>query len=326
VNIADKWCSRKYLRRTAMCSFDDTEIYRSILESLTTGLVVVDMQKKIVLWSEGAERMTGHARHEMIGHSCVSESLLHCDQPGCEFCSEECPVAVAMKTSHPVLSTGFLHHRAGYEVPVAIRAVPVRNQHGSIIGAVETFEKLQHAANRDRGETRNQLTDCVDPITGVASRAMMVSHLRQALASCVEAQIPFGILFFRLEDLPRFRASLGPEAASSLLRVVARTVESSVWTTDFVGRWSDDQFLVILNGCGEDSIAVIRERSRRTLANESIEWWGERRSLPVSIGQARVEPGDTIESVIERAQKSLEASSAWRKRVPVPGSHPSSGS
>ncbi len=192
-----------------MCSFDDTEIYRSILESLTTGLVVVDMQKKVVLWSEGAERITGHARHEMIGHSCVSESLLHCDQPGCEFCSEECPVAVAMKTSHPVLSTGFLHHRAGYEVPVAIRAVPVRNQHGSIIGAVETFEKLQHAANRDRGETRNQLTDCVDPITGVASRAMMVSHLRQALASCVEAQIPFGILFFASKICRAFAPASG---------------------------------------------------------------------------------------------------------------------
>lgn len=308
-----------------MCSFDDTEIYRSILESLTTGLVVVDTQKKIVLWSDGAERITGHARHEAIGRSCIAESLLHCDQPGCEFCNEECPVAVAMKTAHPVLSTGFLHHRAGHEVPVRTRAVPVRNQHGSIIGAVETFENLQQAANPDRGEARRQLTDCVDPITGAASHAMMLSHLRQALASFVEMQIPFGILFFRPEDLPHFRASLGPEAASSLLRVVARTVESAVWTTDLVGRWSDDQFLVILNGCREESMAVIRERSRRTLASESIEWWGERRSLPVSIGQATVEPGDTIESLIERANRSLEASSAWRTRVPAPGSHPTSG-
>ena len=45
-----------------------------------------------------------------------------------------------MKTSHPILDTGFLHHKAGHEIPVRIRAIPVRNPHGSIIGAVEIFE------------------------------------------------------------------------------------------------------------------------------------------------------------------------------------------
>jgi hypothetical protein len=47
------------------------------------------MQKKIVLWSDGAERITGRLRPEVIGHSGVSETLLHCDQPGCEFCKED---------------------------------------------------------------------------------------------------------------------------------------------------------------------------------------------------------------------------------------------
>jgi hypothetical protein len=78
------------------------------------------MQKKIVFWSDGAERITGHLRHEVIGHSCISESLLHCDQPGCEFCKEDCPVARAIKTSHPAEGIGFLHHKAGYENPVRI--------------------------------------------------------------------------------------------------------------------------------------------------------------------------------------------------------------
>jgi hypothetical protein len=47
------------------------------------------MQKKIVFWSDGAERITGHLRHEVIGRSCVGKAVLHCQQPGCEFGSEE---------------------------------------------------------------------------------------------------------------------------------------------------------------------------------------------------------------------------------------------
>jgi len=122
----------------------------------------------------------------------------------------------------------------------------------------------------------------------------------------------------RLEGLAHFRSSLGTEAASSLLRVVARSLESTLWTTDFIGRWSDDQFLVILNGCREDSLPSVRERVRRIAANDGIEWWGERRSLAICVGETSALPGDSVESLIGRAQKSLEAATAWRTRAASP--------
>jgi diguanylate cyclase (GGDEF)-like protein/PAS domain S-box-containing protein len=295
-----------------MSAFHEPDVCRSILESLPVGLCVIDLQKKIVLWSEGAERITGHLRHEVIGHSCVAEALLHCDQPGCEFCNEECPLARAIKTAHPAEAIGYLHHKAGHEVPVRIRAVPVHNAHGSIIGAVETFEDQQTAAGQDDREDVLKLPGCVDDVTGVASHAMMQSHLRETLGTFTEVQVPFGILFFRVEALDQFRASFGPEAASSLLRVIARTLAGALWKTDFVGRWSDDQFLIILNGCREEALNSVRERIRRMLAGDAIEWWGERRSLPVTIGHATAQLGDTIEALMGRVQKSLTAASAGR--------------
>jgi hypothetical protein len=45
------------------------------------------------------------------------------------------------------------------------------------------------------------------------------------------------------------------------------------------------------------------------LANDAIEWWGERRSLPLSIGHATAQPGDTVELLLQRAQQSLNATS-----------------
>jgi diguanylate cyclase (GGDEF)-like protein/PAS domain S-box-containing protein len=292
----------------------DSEICRSILESLPAGLCLVDLEKRIVLWSDGAERITGRLRHEVIGHSCISEALLHCDQPGCEFCHEDCPIARAIKTSRSTEAEGFLHHKTGYEIPVRVRAVPVHNQHGSIIGAVETFEELQPAATTSGREYRATLAACTDDVTSVASHARMRSHLRETLTTFVEFQVPFGVLGIRLEGLQHFRASLGPEAASSILRVVARTLEGALWRTDFVGRWADDQFLVILNGCREEVLPPVRERVRHLLSGDGIEWWGERRSLPVSIGNASARVDDSVESLIERLQKSLETASAWRSR------------
>ncbi len=307
-----------------MC-FDESDMCRTILESLPTGVCIVDTQKRIVLWSDGAERITGHLRHQVLGRCCIADPLLHCDQPGCEFCNEECPLARAMKTSHNAEANSILYHRAGHEIPVRARAVPVRNAHGCVIGAVEIFEELQQPAKFERGRSSDQFPEFVDPVTGTANRPSMERHLRQALGSFRESQVPFGLFLVQVEKLGQFRANLGAEAGSSFLRLVARTLESAFPFADFIGRWADHQFLVVVGECEEESLSSMRERIRRILAREGIEWWGERHSLPVSIGAAFVKPDDTFETLLDRAQHSLITASAWITGLDAAGSE-SSGS
>jgi diguanylate cyclase (GGDEF)-like protein/PAS domain S-box-containing protein len=301
----------RILLLSPMPPFDDAEVYRSILEILPVAVCVVDLQQKIVLWSDGAEKITGHPRHEVIGHSYTREALLPCDQPGCEESGEECPLVQAIKMSHTIEGIGYLRHKAGHEIPVRIRAVPVHNAHGSIIGAVETFED-DASASSDHHEDNLKLPGFVDELTGLANHAMMQSHLRETLGTFHEVKVPFSVLYFRVDGLRRFRANFGAEAAELLLGVVARTLEGALWKTDFVGRWSEDQFMVILNGCREDVLHAVRERIRRMLAGNAIDWWGERRSLPILIGEATAQSGDTLERLMERAEKSLSVASAGR--------------
>jgi diguanylate cyclase (GGDEF)-like protein/PAS domain S-box-containing protein len=299
--------------RPSMSAFHDFELCRSILETLPTGLCVVDVQKKIVFWSDGAERITGYPRYEVIGRSCVAEPLQYFIQAGDESGSEHSPLSFAIKTGRPNDAIGFLHHKAGHEISIRTRAVPVRNTHGSIVGAVAVFEDQHEPASTNGPDARTRASGCVDDITGAANRNMMQTLLRETLATFAEMQVPCAVLCFRLEGLEHFRASFGAEAASSLLRMVARTLESALWRTDFIGRWSDDQFLVILNNCREEAVYFVRERIRRMLANDTLEWWGERLSVPISIGQATSLPGDTVDSLMDRACKSLDAISAVKK-------------
>jgi diguanylate cyclase (GGDEF)-like protein/PAS domain S-box-containing protein len=308
-----------------MSAFLDPDVYRSILESLPSGLCVVDMDKKILLWSNGAERITGHLRHEVIGRCYDGEAMLHCRQEHSDWCNEDSPLARTIKTSQPAEASGFLHHKAGHEIPIHARAVPVHNAHGSIIGAVETFEEQQTTDSDHREEALN-LPGCIDEAIHVPNHVMMQSHLREALGTFSEVQVPFGVLAFQLDGLENFRANFGSDAATSLLRVIARTLEGALWKTDFVGRWSEDQFLVILNGCREDSMHSVRERIRRLLlAGEGIEWWGEKRSLPILIGEATAQTGDSIESIMDRVQKSLASSAQLRTFAATTGGSPSSG-
>ena len=289
-----------------MPEFQDSEVCRNILESLQTGLCVLDLQKKIVFWSSGAERITGFLRHEVVGQLCTANILTHCDQKKCGACGESCPLGSALRTARPTEGACWLHHKAGHQVAVQLHSAPVRDSHGSIIGIVEDFDE-QPAASVDHHEDGLKAGACVDALTGIASHALMQSHLRETLATFSELNVPFGLLLLRLEGLEEFRARHSQEAAAALLRAVARTLEGALWRTDYAGRWSEDQFLIILNGCSEDALRAVLARIRRMVTSEAIEWWGEHQSLPISLGNASAEVHDTLQSLLARLQQSLNS-------------------
>jgi hypothetical protein len=59
----------------------------------------------------------------------------------------------------------------------------------------------------------------------------------------------------------------------------------------------------------------VRERVRRSLANDGIEWWGERHSLPISIAETCAQPGDTLALLRERLEKSFAAPASKHGRL-----------
>jgi len=285
-----------------MPAFPDPETYRDILDSLQIGVSVLDLQKKIVFWSDGAEQITGYARIDVLGHSSEENILLHCNQIGCEMCAGKCPTATALHQVRPVEAMSFIHHKSGHRTPVHSWAIPLRDKQGSLIGIIQTFEPEFAVAGPDPNDRSMQERGCLDDITGLPNQAMMHSHLREMLGTFAELQIPFGIFCVEVFELSQFRARYGQEAATSMLLVLARTLRNAVWPADFVGRWSESQFLVILSGCAEDAVQSVSQRVFKMLSSATIPWWGEELSVAVSIGRTGALAGDTVESLLQRAQ------------------------
>ena len=53
-----------------MLDLQNAEIFRAALESLQTGVCVVDRDRKINFWNDGAERITGYLRQDVLGRFC----------------------------------------------------------------------------------------------------------------------------------------------------------------------------------------------------------------------------------------------------------------
>src|ERR1022692_358568 len=310
-----------------MPPFQDPEIYRDILNGLQIGVSVLDLQKKIVFWSDGAEHITGYARIDVLGHFCMDNILLHCNQSGCETCADQCPLAVALHDAKPVEAVSFIHHKSGHRTQVHTWAIPLRDQHGSIIAIIQTFEGRFAGVGPDPNDRSMRERGCLDDVTGLPTQAMMQAHLREMLGTFTELQIPFGVVCLEVPEFGQFRARYGQVAARSILQVMARTLRNNVWAPDFVGRWSEDRFLVILSGCREEALQAVSQRISQMMANATIQWWGEELSIPVSIGRTCSLAGDTAESLLQRALPGLSANQAARPAAAAAGGpNPSSRS
>jgi diguanylate cyclase (GGDEF)-like protein/PAS domain S-box-containing protein len=288
-----------------MPHFSDPEIYRDILDELQIGVSVLDLQGKIVFWSDGAEKLTGYARIDVLGHPCTENILLHCNHIHCEMCGEHCPLAVALHNSRPVESMGSIHHKSGFRSSVRIWAIPLRERHGSIIGVIQTFES-EFAVNGPNPNDRSMKErGCLDYATELPNHMMMRSHLRESLAIFAELKIPLGVLCLEIKELDKFRARYGQEAAITVQRALGRTLRNSVWPADFVGRWSGEQFMAILSGCDGQALKDVTARMEQVAARLSIQWWGEELSVAVLMGSANAVAGDSVESLLQRAQAGL---------------------
>jgi len=96
---------------------------------------------------------------------------------------------------------------------------------------------------------------------------MFLLHLREKLALFAEKPVPFTILCIAIDQLEDLKRHDGPAVAVPLLDMVGLTLENSLRPTDFIGRWGENEFLVILTECtagrGGYSVGTVSPPDRR---------------------------------------------------------------
>ncbi len=293
-----------------MPEFSDPSIYQTVLDNLQTGVYMVDRSRRIRFWNEGAEQITGYLRQDVVGRFLREHLLARSDAAVDLDLDPTDPINVVFRDGKPSSMEVSILHKDGYRIPIVLRTHPIRNSHGAVIGAAESFEKNRSASDWTRRQAAFADFGCLDAVTGVAAQTFMETTLRESLIAFAQLHTPFAILLVQIDRLERFRATRGPGVLPTILRIVAQSIGNCLRPTDFVGRWGENQFLAILLECRESQIALVGERVRRMIGQAEIEWWGDQFSVSSPVGGAGCRNGDSVETLIARAEDSMQQSIA----------------
>jgi PAS domain S-box-containing protein len=219
-----------------MARLSEIDLFRSVLDNLHVAVYVVDREGKILFWNDGAERITGYLRQDVIGRLHADNFLGETDGEANELTGALSPTTAAMREGRPTQALISMRHKSGHRVPVQLWAFPVRNSDGVIIGAAESFEESIALAEWDRRQTKLATYGCIDEASGVLNHAVTQSHIGENIRLFEEHHVPFSILCMELDHLDKVQSRDGPGAIAVVLRVVGQTLESTVRPPDFLGR------------------------------------------------------------------------------------------
>jgi diguanylate cyclase (GGDEF)-like protein/PAS domain S-box-containing protein len=288
-----------------MPRMDSPEVLLAVIDVLSVGVTVVDQNGKIVLWNRHAERLTGFLRQEVIGRSVREGFLGGVDIDNNDLSGEAAPAVTAMRDGKQISLEASLRHRSGHRVPTQLRVSTIRDERGTIIGAVESFEETIAVSDWERRQSKLAAYGCLDRTSGVLNHGMMQSHLRELLSTYAEHPVPFAVLCVALDQMETIKKRHGPGALAALVRTVGQTLELSLRPTDSVGRWQENEFLAILQECTGEEARKTAERLRKMAAMAKIEWWGDVLPITLSIGATEARTGDTPDGVLERAEAGM---------------------
>jgi PAS domain S-box-containing protein len=276
------------------------DVYRLILESLDDGVYLVDSSRCIVYWNEGAERITGYRRQDVIGRPWSGSLLVYCSDAGFPLREQDCPLSTTMTDGRSRRLNTFLKHQLGHRVPVISRSAAVRDAGGAIVGAVEIF----HVDSRHYGLLQKfrglEPFGCLDPAIGLPNRAMTEARLRHRLEDLEAFGIPFGLFSIEIGDRAALEARSGHGAWEGLLRTAAQTMAETLEPNGFVGRWEEARFIGLLGNSDLLSLHQITSRVAALVHASHVSWWGDEIEPTVVLRSAMAEPGDTPESAVAR--------------------------
>jgi diguanylate cyclase (GGDEF)-like protein len=157
-----------------------------------------------------------------------------------------------------------------------------------------------------------------DPLTELANRAALEQALGGALASARRDKSRLCVLMADLDHFKQINDTHGHLVGDGVLREVAARLRSAVRDVDVVGRYGGEEFMVILAETPLETAREIAERIRARVAGTPIKMHSIAVGITISLGLAVLGFGDSVESLVERADQALYAAkSQGRDRVVV---------
>ncbi|HYF47801.1 MAG TPA: EAL domain-containing protein [Planctomycetota bacterium] len=213
--------------------------YRTLLENMNEGLVIVDEKGNTQLVNDRFCEMVGYTREELLG---THESMLMAREEDRELLAKMSQSRSGGGRDQYELQ---LKAKSGKILWVLVSGSPVYDENGRVVGSMGIQTDITQRKNVEAQLSHDAFHDA---LTGLPNRVLFMDRLAQTLERRRRHSDKFfAVLFLDLDRFKVINDSLGHQAGDELLKEISRRLQRSVRMEDTVARMGGDEFTVILD-------------------------------------------------------------------------------
>ncbi|NQE35946.1 diguanylate cyclase domain-containing protein [Microcoleus asticus] len=295
---------------------ESEERYRSVIITMTEGVVLQLADGQITACNASAERIIGLTPEQMMGHTSIEDlDWRTVREDGEPFPSEQHPATITLRTGQPQSNVVMGIHKSDKTLTwISINSQPLFHLNQSQPYAVVTTfaditerkradEMLRHRAERER------LIATTDGLTQVANRRCFDERLQSEWHRLMQGKQQLSLIMLDVDYFKRYNDCYGHQAGDTCLVKVAKAAAAAVKrSTDLFVRYGGEEFAAILPNTDAAGAIAVAESMRQAIRQLAVphEQSDVSAIVTVSMGIATVIPSlatspDELVALADRA-------------------------
>ena len=181
---------------------------------------------------------------------------------------------------------------------------------------IQSNEKMQQQLDSAEQKLENQARLIVnhaveartDPLTSLANRRAFDKAMSDAYRSFIEGQSTTTIVMIDVDLFKSLNDNYGHQAGDAVLRGVARVLKENIPDEHLIARYGGEEFAIVFAHSRIEEVEQIAERARQAIGEHACDFEGLALHVTASAGIAQLTPGETLASMIGRADEALYTS------------------
>ncbi|HEY4069844.1 MAG TPA: GGDEF domain-containing protein [Burkholderiaceae bacterium] len=201
-----------------------------------------------------------------------------------------------------------------------LEALGAQRENAMLVKELEGYRlQLEHENARLGDSLRDaSLAAERDPLTGLFNRRYLASFTQPLAGMVLEEQEAVTIGIVDIDHFKRVNDVHGHLVGDQVLRGVARLLGERLRERDCLVRYGGEEFVIVLRRCNIQRGLRVAEALRHNIASADIDTDDGIVPATVSVGVAQWAPGETLDEVIQRADRVLyRAKQSGRDRVEI---------
>lgn len=290
-----------------------------ILDTLPTGLVVLDKSYRIKRWNHWMTVHSGLSREHVLDRSVFNfypslnrSSFLRACKTVFTFGNV---VYLSQKLHHYLFPFEPEHtkHSPFQFMQQRCTMSPVRGESNTVEHVAITVQDVTEHVVLVR---RLRLVNNLDELTGAYNRRYLDERLHEEFDRSRRYERTLSICIIDLDHFKETNDELGHLAGDQALVDICAIVQSELRDIDVLARFGGEEFVCVLPETSQDEARIVAERIRERVATSEFSWKDRRFSMTASLGVAELDATmQTPDELLEAADSALYVAKERRNRV-----------